>query len=156
MKQKRKSAFRPRKNSEYRHLHDTGFYRSWVAMKTRCLNVHDASYHRYGGRGILVCDRWMNFENFYADMYKSWERHKIQYSSTSLERIDVHGNYEPENCKWATQQEQNNNRTRHRMLQHKGVRMNLNQWARKLGIKRSTLAQRIYVYKWDTERALTS
>ena len=74
-------------------------YVSWQHMKTRCVNPLHPWYKRYGGRGITMCDRWLTFSNFLKDM---GERPK----ETSLDRIDNEGNYEPENCRWATQSQQ--------------------------------------------------
>lgn len=71
----------------------TRAYRSWAHMKGRCLNQDDAAYKDYGGRGISVCERWLKFENFFADMGECPPEH-------SIERINVNGNYEPYNCKW--------------------------------------------------------
>jgi hypothetical protein len=79
-----------------------GVYTSWGAMKGRCLNPNSLHYKHYGGRGITVCERWMKFENFLADMGDRPE-------GQSLDRIDVNGNYEPGNCKWSTWEEQRAN-----------------------------------------------
>lgn len=78
-------------------------YSSWQGMKDRCLNPNSASYPDYGGRGIMVCERWLSFENFLEDMGPKPSK------KYSIERIDVNGDYEPGNCKWATQTEQNHN-----------------------------------------------
>jgi len=78
-------------------------YRAWRNMKQRCLNPNRPDFHYYGGRGIRVCERWSDsFQNFYDDMGPRGEKH-------SIDRIDVNGNYEPRNCRWATINEQRKN-----------------------------------------------
>jgi len=96
-------------------MYNTPEYRSWVAMKTRCTNPNGDDFHLYGGRGISVCERWLNsFENFYADMGSRPE-------GTTLDRKDPDGNYEPGNCRWATLAEQNSNRGTCLELTYQGV-----------------------------------
>lgn len=81
----------------------TGTYSSWEAMHNRCNNPKSNYYHRYGGRGIKVCERWNNFNNFLFDMGERPE-------GKTLDCINNNGNYEPSNCKWSTALEQSNNR----------------------------------------------
>jgi hypothetical protein len=83
--------------------HRTRTYNSWQAMLSRCYNSEKDGYENYGGRGILVCDRWHNFSNFLEDMGERPER-------LTLDRINVNGHYEPSNCRWATWKEQANNK----------------------------------------------
>lgn len=78
-------------------------YKSWQSMKERCSNPKNNKWDLYGGRGINVCERWVNFSNFFEDMGP-------RPKGTTIDRINPDGNYEPSNCRWATIEEQNRNR----------------------------------------------
>jgi hypothetical protein len=85
------------------------FYKAWQGMLDRCLNKHGDFYYRYGGRGITVCDKWRSFGGFKEDMYESYLKHGKEFGfgrSTTLDRIEVNGNYCKENCRWLTQAKQ--------------------------------------------------
>lgn len=118
-------------------------------MKSRCYNLNNPKYKNYGGRGIKVCDRWLeSFDNFVEDMLPSFE------SELTLDRIDVDSNYGPSNCRWTTQEDQQNNRTNNRYLKLGNRKQTLFQWAHELDIKPRTLHQRLNGYHWSVEKAL--
>lgn len=124
-------------------------YTCWKAMRRRCRKVNDPQYKDYGGRGIVVCDRWnSSFENFFADMgLKPSSKH-------SIERINTNGHYCPENCVWATQKQQGRNTRRNRLLTFNDQTFCVSEWAERLNIKRSLIEKRLKL-KWPVERILT-
>jgi hypothetical protein len=132
------------------NLSKTVEYKTWSRLKTRCYNKNNEKYKNYGGRGIKVCQRWLNsFENFLEDMGK---RPEGRYS---IDRIDVNGNYEPDNCRWATDLEQMNNTTTNKLITYKEKTQTLSQWARELNIDADIISQRLIRDKWSVEKALT-
>ena len=117
-------------------------------MKERCLNPNHKSFNRYGGRGITICQRWLDsFQNFLDDM-------GTMPIGMSLDRKDVNGNYEPGNCRWATSEEQANNKANNRVLEFKGKKQTIAQWAREVGMSREALRHRLNA-GWSSEDALT-
>lgn len=113
-------------------------YAVWRGMLSRCGNTESASYPRYGGRGISVCERWKCFEVFFEDFGKCRPspRH-------SIDRIDNDGGYEPGNVRWALPVVQQNNRSNNVTIEFEGVRLSTTQWARRVGITGAALAWRI-------------
>jgi hypothetical protein len=130
-------------------------YNSWRAMRERCLRPDSQSYPNYGGRGITICDRWRNsFVNFLADMGERPNGH-------TLDRIDVNGNYEPGNCRWATNKRQARN-TRVATItdeQAEAIRrlyaFGPTQWliATAVGVDRSIIASVVTGEHWEPEAA---
>lgn len=125
----------------------TPTYRAWYHMKERCQNPNNSKYHRYGGRGITVCDEWQTFEGFFKDMGEKPE-------GTTIDRRDNDCGYFAENCRWATQKAQCNNKENNTIIELHGMKQTLTQWAEMMGIPTSTLYNRLFVLGWDTERAL--
>ena len=119
-------------------------FRAWGGAKNRCLNPKNKKYKIYGARGIKICERWMRFENFLADM-------GIKPPGTSLGRIDNNGNYEPGNCRWETPLQQANNTRTNRFIQFNGETRTLAEWARLKGLGRATLALRVKK-QWPPEK----
>lgn len=119
----------------------------WNGMKDRCRNKNSPIYKYYGGRGIKVCERWMNFENFLADM---GPRPSKEYS---IERNDPNGDYCPENCRWATDAEQANNRRTSRRITVSGETKTIAEWSRESGVRQSVIGFRI-LSGWTPYKAI--
>ena len=125
------------------------WYGSYRAMMDRCYRKKAKNYLNYGGRGIAVCEEWHNIENF-----EKWLIKNPYSEGMTLDRKDVNGNYCPENCRWATMEEQDNNRRNTVYITHHGETHTISEWAKIKGINRSTLNNRIY-RGMDIERALS-
>ena len=132
-------------NNKTHGMSNTREYITWAHIITRCNNPKDKYY---GARGIRVCGRWVNsFQNFYDDM---GERPK----NMSIERIDNNGDYEPNNCKWASINEQARNKRNNRVYELNGERMVLSDWAKRNNISFASMFERIE--KWPLEKALST
>lgn len=128
----------------------TRLYRIWNRMKDRCNNVNNYDYARYGERGIKVCDAWLtDFEAFH-----DWAMNNGYQDGLTIDRIDVDGNYEPDNCRWATSKQQARNTTRNRYYTINGETHCLSEWCEILNLKYSKISKRITRYKWPIEQAL--
>ena len=132
------------------HLSEHKLHQVWSDIKKRCTNPNHKSFDIYGGRGIKVCDEWQtDFKAFY-----DWAMRHGYQDGLTIDRIDVNGDYCPENCRWADKLTQANNcRTNHR-LTYNGVTKSIAEWAREIGVSDSVLRHRIRK-GWSTEKALT-
>ena len=126
-------------------MYGTPTYKSWAEMKFRCKNPHRPFSKCY--KGISYCKEWENFDVFLKDMGERPE-------GTTLDRINPRGNYNPENCRWADNYTQQNNRTNNKFFEYENEKLTLSQIARKYNISRSNLANKIYIYKWDINKAV--
>lgn len=130
-------------------MRDSAEYSIWTNMRTRCGNPKNKAWADYGGRGIKICDRWLNsFENFLADMGP-------RPDGMTLERKDNNGDYSPDNCVWATPLEQAGNKRNNLRLTLGNETHHVREWERRLGVNYGTLQARVYA-GWSDERVLTT
>lgn len=124
----------------------------WFCIKSRCYNDNNDAYHNYGGRGIKMCDEWKdNFSAFY-----DWAISNGYRENLSIDRINVDGDYTPDNCRWATDKEQCSNTRRTHFITFDGKTMCLHDWESYLGFSRGTISARINKLNWTIEKALTT
>ena len=123
-------------------------YAAWYAMVHRCTRPESQWYRRYGGRGITVCERWLIFDNFLADMGPC-------PPGLTIERRENNEGYHPGNCYWATRAEQSANRSSCVLLTYDGVTLHASEWARRQGLHVGLILGRIH-HGWTVERALTT
>lgn len=132
-------------NSTHKMSH-TRIYQEWAHMKQRCFYPNSIGWEKYGGRGITVCDEWQHdFKAFY-----DWAMANGYSNELTLDRIDNDKGYCPENCRWTTMKEQISNRSNSLVFYGK----TLQEWSEELGIKYTTLWNRIFTYDWPLEKAL--
>lgn len=133
----------------YKHGHSQkGIYRTYREMVKRCTNPAHIDWHNYGGRGIKVCQRWLDgLANFIQDMEPTWKE------GLSIERRDNSGDYSLENCYWATQKQQNNNKRDNRLVEYNGRTQTMTQWAEERGMSCQALKSRLDK-GWSVEEAL--
>jgi hypothetical protein len=124
----------------------TPTHRTWISMRRRCTAKSHHQYSEYGGRGIVICDRWNDFLLFLEDMGCRPDGHTI-------DRIDNDGPYSPENCRWALPVVQINNRRNTSTLTYRGEKMSLADWSARTGIPRKTLAMRFH-QRWSAQKIL--
>lgn len=120
----------------------------WLVMRRRCSNPKTTGYENYGGRGIKVCERWADYSSFLADMGEC-------PPGMTIDRIDSDGNYEPENCRWATKLTQARNTRANHVLEFNGQTKCLEEWAEEYGMSSRSLMSRLRL-GWSVEKALTT
>lgn len=141
-------AERNKVNSKHGYF-GTPTYNSWSGIIERCCNPKSGNYSMYGAKGITMCERWRSsFENFLEDMGD-------RPTGTSIDRIDVYGNYEPSNCRWSDAKTQARNRSNNVRYEYDGKNLTLAEWSEITGIRSDTLNRRIKRQGWSVEEALT-
>ena len=128
----------------------TRLYKIWRGMIERCCRPAHAHYKDYGGRGITVCDEWKEFVPF-----RDWANGNGYADSLTIDRKDHNGNYCPENCRWSTMKEQQNNKRNNHLVTLNGVSHTITEWSEILGIKKTTIKERLKC-GWTDEQALTT
>jgi len=130
------TSFKNTKNAKQNGMSNSKIYSIWVGMKRRCNYEKHSNYGHYGARGIKVCDRWLDFQNFYADMGD------IPFPDAQLDRIDNNGNYEQGNCHWVTPAENNQNKRSNVIVEINGKNVCLAVACREIGVDYYTLKNR--------------
>ena len=143
-------------NPNYKHgFADTRPYRIWTLMKDRCSNPKHPYYYRYGGRGIKVCNEWLHdFQAFHTWATANGYDETAPRGQCTLDRINNDGNYCPENCRWVDMVEQSRNRCTNVVIEFRGERKSIAEWAAFCGVNESTLQKRLKK-GMDIETALT-
>lgn len=120
-------------------------------MKQRCNNPKNHAYKYYGGRGIKICDEWLEFKTFYE-----WAMKNGYEENLTIDRIDNDGDYCPKNCRWSNRFVQANNKRNNVFVEFNGDRKTISEWARIIGIKQPTLSNRINNLGWSIDKAFTT
>ena len=138
-------------NKKYTKEQTSSFlYSTWLGMRQRCLDKNQSHYKYYGGKGITMCEEWMNdYSKFYE-----WSIKNGASKELTIDRIDNNGNYEPNNCRWVDSIVQANNKTQNRIIEYNGEKLTLMQWSRKTGIGEGTIRRRIDKYGYTIDEAL--
>lgn len=132
-------------------LTNTKLYKTYNSMKKRCYKKeNNPDYKNYGGRGILICEEWLNDHTGFINFY-NWAINNGYQDNLTIERKDVNGNYEPDNCTWADRKVQNNNRTNNKLITIGGLTKNVSQWAEEYNLPNTTIWSRLRRGKTEIE-----
>ena len=142
------------KLNEWAYLHmekqKTRLHKIWESMRARCYDKNHIHFENYGGRGIYVCGEWSDYVHF-----RDWALNNGYSEDLTIDRIDVNGDYCPENCRWVTMKEQQNNKRTNRYISMNGETHTISNWSEITGIKKTTLKERLNS-GWSVEKALTT
>lgn len=141
-----------KKNKVKHNGRNTRLYNIWHGMKQRCFSSYCHDYKNYGGRGITICDEWK--DDF--SLFRDWSLKNGYADNLSIDRIDVNGNYCPENCRWVDAKIQNRNRTTCVDVEYNGKKYNIAELADITGINYGTIYTRIMYYGWSVDRAVNT
>lgn len=137
----------------YKHgLTHTKIYSVLCRMKERCYNIKSKDYKNYGLRGIIICDEWLKSPQSFFD----WAISNGYKENLTIDRIDVNGNYEPNNCRWITKKQQNNNRRTNKFITYNNETHTLAEWSEIVNIKYKVLHKRIKYFNWNIEKAFNT
>ena len=131
------------------HQTNSRLFEIWEGMRERCTREKHSHYADYGGMGIKICEEWNEFIPFY-----NWAMDNGYNDNLSIDRINPDGQYEPNNCRWVSMKEQQNNKRSNRFIEYNGENLTLSQWAERLGIGKTTLKERLN-NGWSVEKAFT-
>lgn len=136
------------------NMYGTRIYCIWDGMKSRCYNKNHRAFKNYGGRGIKICDEWLDKENGIVNFY-NWAVQNGYKDNLSIDRIDVNGNYEPNNCRWVDNKTQSNNKRNCCYITYNNETHTAAEWAEILKIDKRTLYSRLF-NNWSIEKAFTT
>lgn len=135
-------------------MSDTRLYNVWRSMKQRCYDKNCKAYKDYGARGIVVCDEWLHdFKAFYDWSIENGYDETADRKECTLDRENVNGNYEPDNCRWVSMAIQCNNKTDNHILEYEGVSYTLSEAEKEFGIPQSTIRKRLKI-GWSIRKTL--
>lgn len=138
-------------NKKYTKEQTSSFlYSTWLGMRQRCFDKNQSHYKYYGGKGVTMCEEWMND---YSEFYK-WSMNNDASKELTIDRIDNNGNYEPNNCRWVDSITQANNKTQNRIIEYNGKKLTVMQWSRYTGIGEGTIRKRLDDYGYTIAEAL--
>lgn len=131
--------------------HRSKLYCVWVAMRQRCDNPNNRDYKYYGAKGVKVCEEWYDYLSF-----KDWATKSGYSDGLTIDRVNTYGDYSPDNCRWITIVEQQQNKSNSRLITYKGETHNLTEWSKITGISREALKHRLNCGTWSIEEILTT